>query len=77
MSFGKYEQDNNTSNGKEKIEWLVLEVKDGKALVISKYALDCKPYNTSSTNVTWETCSLRNWLNNDFINSAFSATEKL
>lgn len=77
VSFGKYEQDNNTSNGKEKIEWLVLEVKDGKALVISKYALDCKPYNTSSTNVTWETCSLRNWLNNDFINSAFSATEKL
>ncbi|MBS1462350.1 MAG: TIR domain-containing protein, partial [Ruminiclostridium sp.] len=76
VSFGKYEQDNNTSNGKEKIEWLVLEVKDGKALVISKYALDCKPYNTSSTNVTWETCSLRNWLNNDFINSAFSATEK-
>ena len=68
VSFGKYEQDNNTSNGKEKIEWLVLEVKDGKALVISKYALDCKPYNTSSTNVTWETCSLRNWLNNDFIN---------
>lgn len=41
VSFGKYEQDNNTSNGKEKIEWLVLEVKDGKALVISKYALDC------------------------------------
>lgn len=76
VSFGKYEQDNNTSNGKEKIEWLVLEVKDGKALVISKYALDCKPYNTSSTNVTWKTCSLRNWLNNDFINSAFSATEK-
>lgn len=36
VSFGKYEQDNNTSNGKEKIEWLVLEVKDGKALVISK-----------------------------------------
>ena len=76
VSFGTYEQYNNTSNGKEKIEWLVLEVKDGKALVISKYALDCKPYNTSSTNVTWETCSLRNWLNNDFINSAFSATEK-
>lgn len=45
--FGAYEQDNNTANGKENIEWLVLEVKDGKALVTSKYALDCKPYNTS------------------------------
>ena len=74
--FGAYEQDNNTSNGKEDIEWLVLEVKDGKALVISKYALDCQQYNTSSTGVTWETCSLQKWLNNDFINSAFTADEK-
>ena len=74
--FGAYEQDNKTSNGKEDIEWLVLEVKDGKALVISKYALDHKPYNTSETDVTWETCTLRKWLNNDFINAAFSAEEK-
>jgi len=74
--FGVYEQDNNTANGKEEIEWLVLEVNDGKALVISKYALDCKQYNTSRTTVTWETCSLRKWLNNDFINAVFSAEEK-
>lgn len=74
--FGAYEQDNNTSNGKEDVEWLVLEVKDGKALVVSKYALDCKQYNTSNTNVTWETCTLRKWLNNDFINAAFSSYEK-
>ncbi len=74
--FGAYEQDNNTSNGKENIEWLVLEVKDGRALVISKYALDCKPYNTSKIDVTWETCSLRKWLNNDFLTAAFSADER-
>ena len=74
--FGAYEQDNNTSNGKEDIEWLVLDVKDGKALVISKYALDCKPYNTSYTDVTWETCTLRKWLNSNFISSAFTADEK-
>ena len=74
--FGAYEQDNNTSNGKEDVEWLVLEVKDGKALVISKYALDRKQYNTSYMNATWETCTLRKWLNNDFINSAFSTDEK-
>ena len=74
--FGAYEQDNNTANGKEDVEWLVLEVKDGKALVISKYALDCKQYNTSYTDVTWEACTLRKWLNNDFINAAFSADER-
>ena len=74
--FGAYEQDNDTSNGKEDIEWLVLEVKDGKVLLISRYALDSKPYNTRYTDITWETCSLREWLNNDFIDSAFSAKEQ-
>jgi len=74
--FGMYEQDNNTSNGKEDVEWLVLEIKDGKALVISKYALDCQTYNTSDADVTWETCTLRKWLNNNFINSAFTGDEK-
>ena len=76
ITFGSYEQDNNLENGKEAIEWLVLDVKDGKALVISKYALDCKQYNETYTSVTWETCTLRTWLNNDFLNSAFSESEK-
>ena len=75
FELGSYEQDN-ISNGKEKIEWIVLVKENGKALVISKYALDCQPYNTSRIDVTWENCTLRKWLNNDFINSAFSADEK-
>ena len=75
IEFGSYEQDN-ASNGKEPIEWKVLAVKGGKALLISKYALDCKPYNISGSSVTWETCSLRKWLNYDFMNSAFSENEK-
>lgn len=75
FELGSYEQDN-ISNGKEKIEWIVLVKENGKALVISKYALDCQPYNTSCIDVTWKNCTLRRWLNNDFINSAFSADEK-
>ncbi len=74
--FGAYEQDNNTSNGKEDIEWLVLAKEGDKALIISKYALDCQQYNTSYTNVTWETCSLRKWLNGTFLSAAFSAAEQ-
>ncbi|MBQ4297717.1 MAG: serine/threonine protein kinase, partial [Clostridia bacterium] len=74
--FGSYEQNNKTSDGKEEIEWIVLE-KDGKfLLLISKYALECQQYNTSDTNVTWETCSLRKWLNGTFINNAFSTAEQ-
>ena len=76
ITFGSYEQDNNTINGKENIEWLVLNVDGDKALVISKYALDCKPYNSSYTNVTWETCSLRTWLNGTFINAAFGEKDQ-
>ena len=76
IKFGAYEQDNSTSNGKEDIEWQVLEIKDGKALVISKYVLDGKMYNDIYNNVTWETCTLRKWLNNDFLNSAFGGGEK-
>ena len=74
--FGAYEQDNDTSNGKEDIEWLVLAKSGNKMLVISKYALDWQEYNTSYTSVTWETCSLRKWLNGTFINNAFSAEEQ-
>ena len=75
--FGSYEQDNNKSNGQEDIEWLVLAKEGTKILVISKEALEYLPYNnTSYTDVTWETCTLRKWLNNDFINAAFSADER-
>lgn len=76
IKFGTYEQDNDTSNGKEDIEWLALEKEGSRVLVVSKYALDCKQYNTSYTDVTWETCTLRKWLNNEFINSAFSKDEQ-
>ena len=75
--FGSYEQDNNTANGKEDIEWIVLAKEGNKALVISKYALDCQEYNsTYYTDVTWETCSLRKWLNGTFLNAAFSSVEQ-
>lgn len=75
-TFGTYEQDNNISNGKEAIEWTVLD-KDGiSLLLVSKQALDCQQYNTSYTDVAWENCSLRKWLNNSFLNTAFSEEEK-
>jgi hypothetical protein len=74
--FGFYEQDNDTSNGKENIEWRVLAKDDNNVLVISKYALDAKPYNTEDEDVTWETCTLRTWLNETFLNEAFSEAEQ-
>ena len=76
IKFGEYEQDNNMRNGKEAIEWLVLETRGNSALVISKYILDNKKYNEMSRAVYWYECAIRKWLNNDFINSAFSSSEQ-
>ena len=76
ITFGHYEQDNNFTNGEEDIEWIVLDKKDDKALLLSKYGLDAKAYNTQNTGVTWETCDLREWLNDTFYQEAFSAEEQ-
>lgn len=74
IKFGRYPQASKNENAL--IEWLVLKNDGSKALLISKYALDCQKYNTTDTSVTWETCTLRRWLNGSFINSAFSAEEQ-
>ena len=76
VSFGEYEQDGNVLNGKEPIEWIVLDEQDDKKLVISKYGLEYPRYNEEYTAVTWETCSLRTWLNKTFLNAAFSEEEQ-
>ena len=58
VTLGHYPQ---TAAGDDRtpIEWTVLDVRGGKALVISRYGLDAKPYHTEYTDVTWETCTLR------------------
>ena len=74
--FGAYEQDNNASNGKEDIEWLVLDKNGDKLFVISRYVLDCQRYNSVCQDVTWDTSPLRTWLNGNFVSEAFSSEEQ-
>ena len=70
--FGSYEQDNNKGNGPEPIIWQVLTVENGMALVISKYSLDFMTFSENMFNeYTWETSSVREWLNNRFYRHAF------
>ena len=54
----------------------MLDIQGGHALIISKYALDCQPFHDTMEDVTWEECSLRTWLNESFISTAFSASER-
>jgi len=55
MSFGGY-------------DWLVLDKQGDKALLLSEYVLEVLPYHTSFTDITWEKCSLREYLNGEFYN---------
>lgn len=76
VTFGRYEQDNNTDNGAEPIEWIVLETNGNKVLLLSRYVLDWKQIKESGKNYTWETSTLRSWLNQEFLEAAFSNLEK-
>lgn len=75
VSFGTYPQ-TKAGNDATPIEWLVLARNGNKALLISRYGLDAQPYNESETNVTWEKCSLRAWLNDVFFSRAFDTSEQ-
>ena len=75
VTFGHYPQ---TSEGNDntKIEWLVLARDGNKALLVSRYGLAAKPYNTEYTSITWEECTLRTWLNDVFLMKAFTTEEQ-
>ena len=75
LTFGHYPQ-TKSGNDSTEIEWLVLARKGQMALNISRYALNWKPYNTKATYITWEKCTLRTWLNGDFLNKAFTTAEQ-
>ena len=75
VSFGTYPQ-TKAGNDATPIEWLVLARDGNKALLISRYGLDAQPYNIVNTDVTWENCTLRTWLNWTFYNKAFSSAEQ-
>ena len=74
--LGAYEQDNDTSNGKESVSWEVLDRKGNRVLLISTFALDHLPFDQTGEGNTWETCSLRNWLNGAFLDATFSSEER-
>ena len=76
LTLGRYEQDGNIDNGAEPIEWIVLFTDGGKSLVISRYVLDCVPFNKGFAESDWANSSVRKFLNNDFYKSAFSAEEQ-
>ncbi len=77
VSFGSFEQDDLTRNGAEPIEWIVLAVEGDQALLLSRYCLTCMSFNsTGRGGAAWEDSDLREWLNEEFYEDAFSDAEK-
>ncbi len=69
VTFGRY--------GGEDIEWTVIDENENGKLLLSNKAIDRRNYNDKYGGATtWEKCSLRKWLNNDFYDQAFSSDEK-
>lgn len=60
----------------EPIEWIVLEKEGNKALLLSRFLLKERRYNDEDKEITWENCTLREWLNSDFMNQTFSKKER-
>ena len=76
VEFGSYEQDNNYSNGKESIRWIVVEKFNNCIKLVSEYVLDSRVYSTGIWDSAWENSDVRSWLNNEFYRDAFSEEEK-
>lgn len=87
--FGSYEQDCNSANGAEPLEWDVIAENGNKRLLLAHYVIDYKPYDDGTADigvnaggsindavVTWEKSSLRKWLNADFYNGTFTDKER-
>ncbi len=64
VSFGNY-------------DWYVINKRDDGVTLLMKENLTTKAYNDSETDVTWETCTLRTYLNGEFYNgSGFSDEDR-
>ncbi|MCQ2453397.1 MAG: hypothetical protein MJ136_02295 [Clostridia bacterium] len=71
ITFGRYTQ---TAEGRDitPLEWQVLAVDNGKALLITRDIIDCLPYNGAYEAADWEHSLLRYLLNGSFLDVAFT-----
>ncbi len=89
--FGHYPQSDVTGKKMDNIKWRVPSVKGNDAFLVADQNLDVMPYNETMRKVTWETCTMRSWLNGygsnanvcgidyrneNFIDKAFSEKEQ-
>ena len=83
--MGYYEQDANTENLREPIQWNVISVNKKKnvALIVTTYGIEATSYGKPGDEsqymqegFNWKNAYLRQWLNGDFYGNAFTKAEK-
>lgn len=84
--FGNYWQNDTNGDGvadkkdaKQPIKWRVLSVNGNDAFLLADQNLDYlayDDYDTFRNNITWEICTLRQWLNGEFYQNAFDSSEQ-
>lgn len=60
----------------EPLKWRIIEINGDEIMLMSDKLLDCVPYNRVSEAVSWEGSYLRQFLNDEFYDHAFSIEEK-
>ena len=77
VSFGSFEQDGDPSNGPEPFRWIVLDRIEGRLLLLALDSIAARPYHpVPFQEAFWETSDLREWMNSDFLDAAFSAPQR-
>lgn len=61
--FGHYPQSDITGKENEPIRWRVLYVEGNDAFLVADRCLDIQKYNETDDDATWETSTIRSWLN--------------
>ena len=60
----------------EPIKWRVLNITGSQALLITDRMPDTHPFNNVDEDTNWADCGLRQWLNDEFLNRAFTTAEQ-
>ena len=73
--FGHYHQEWPNESHPQPIEWIVINIHKGSALLLSKHILERMPFDHVVSSEMWIGCTLRKWLNETFLHEAFTDEE--
>lgn len=71
VSFAHYYQPNASVQFAYSVDWIAVKEKNHSILLVGKKGLYCKPFDVAG-NACWESSSLREWLNTEWVTRAFS-----